>query len=195
MFRGQSPRMGEQPHSPHRVHTLAGPLTGRRDRVRVGVVVGRTHTSCRVASLHGGVASAAACPHLVMCQADVWDAPEAVAGVLAHDKAAQPATEECNVYAPCLLHRPVTTHAPITSRGGRGGDLEHRVHVLAPLALLPKGQATYTCEGLQPVAHCRAKPVAHVEHTSMAAVLAIHIPCTLARRYCTACPSRAHAVK
>jgi hypothetical protein len=90
MFRGQSPRMGEQPHSPHRVHTLAGPLTGRRDRVCVGVVVGRTHSSCRVAALYGSNATAAACPHLVMCQANVWDAAEAEASILAHDKAAQP---------------------------------------------------------------------------------------------------------
>jgi hypothetical protein len=40
--------MGQPPHSPRRVHTLAGPLTGRRDRVCVGVVVGRTHSSSRV---------------------------------------------------------------------------------------------------------------------------------------------------
>ena len=76
--------------------TQAGPLAGRRNRVPIGVVVGRAHPGSLVAALDGRVATAAAGSHLIARQADKREPSEAVARELTHDKAPEPTAEEGN---------------------------------------------------------------------------------------------------
>ena len=58
-----------------RKRTQADPLAGRRDRMRIGVIVGRTHSGRHIAALDGRVTAVAARSHLVARQADKCSVP------------------------------------------------------------------------------------------------------------------------